>query len=74
MLAYPNPTFDKWVFDANNQNIQAIKIYDVLGKRIFQDDPNTSIFEVDASNWESGIYMSTIMIGTTITNQLLIKK
>ncbi len=74
LVAYPNPTLDKWTFESDNQIIQEISIYDVLGNRVYVSQPNASIFEVNAFSWKAGIYMSQIKVNNKTIHDVLLKK
>ncbi|MBG7630885.1 MAG: hypothetical protein IZT56_10665, partial [Bacteroidetes bacterium] len=48
LAAYPNPTNSKWTISTINQQIQAIDVYNVIGKRVLSLKPNTMSANVDA--------------------------
>ncbi len=57
--AYPNPSNG----DRININITSsephdlnLSIYNALGQKVYQDERNTTAFEVNCSNWQNGYY------------------
>lgn len=50
---YPNPTSNILIIDSNNQQIETIEIYDMLGKQILK----TNQSDINVSNLKSGIYL-----------------
>ena len=61
---YPNPTKNSVNFIANT-NIQELKVFDVLGKKVYSVTPLQTDFEMNLSNLNSGVYF----IKATINNQ-----
>lgn len=67
--AYPNPGSGKFYFELGNRGeYLKIEVYDILGKRIYQSDINSTFSEVDLSTQLNGIYFYRI---TTQEGQLL---
>lgn len=58
--SYPNPTQNVWNIRAN-QNITAIKLYDVLGKQVQAFQPNSETAVIDAAELSKGLYFATII-------------
>ncbi|MBD3636578.1 MAG: T9SS type A sorting domain-containing protein [Crocinitomicaceae bacterium] len=56
---YPNPATDV-VYLNSSIEIQAINIYDVSGKSVFQSAPNMMYVDVDFSTFSSGLYVITV--------------
>lgn len=56
---FPNPTHSNWTVKGA-QNIESVKVYDILGKRVLSMTPSTSEVQIDASGLVSGIYIAKI--------------
>ena len=74
LLAYPNPTSNQWVISTNDQVINTIDVYDVLGQKVISLQPNALSADVDASNLPSGVYISIIATDAGTVSKKLIKK
>ena len=73
-IAYPNPTTS--VFYVNNKDIKTIKIYDITGRLVKQQDCiGIDLEQVDVNKLTKGLYIMQLqkMDGNTI-NSKLIKK
>jgi ELWxxDGT repeat protein len=58
---YPNPTRNTLHLKVDNQQIKEVKIYNLLGKQVFQSSAKTSEIEkVNISQLSSGMYMIQI--------------
>jgi len=73
LMAYPNPSNSKWTISTKDQEIQAIDVYNVLGKRVLSLKPNTLSAKVDASGLAPGVYISTITTEKGTSSRKLIK-
>jgi len=73
LAAYPNPTNSKWTISTRNQEIQAIEVYNVIGKRVLSLKPNTMSAKVDASSLAPGVYIATITTEKGTSSRKLIK-
>ncbi len=67
---FPNPSIDHWTVTTNSDIITEISVYDLLGKKIIKEEPNTTRFDIQASNLKTGIYITTIK---TVQGQETIK-
>ena len=55
---YPNPAQDKFTINFQNTNrIKHVEIYNVLGKRVYQNTPSSHVLEVDSSGFQTGVYL-----------------
>jgi aminopeptidase N len=54
---YPNPGNEILHIQGNHNEVTKIKIYDVLGKLIYQDSMQESLKEIHVSNWLNGTYI-----------------
>ena len=70
---YPNPAFD-FVKIENNEEIKAVEVYDVSGKRIESLAVKGKTLSVDVSKFEKGIYSFKIITEKTIETKKVIKK
>jgi len=73
LAAYPNPTNSKWTISTRDQQIQAIDVYSVIGKRVLSLKPNTMSANVDASVLSPGVYIATITTEKGTSSRKLIK-
>lgn len=70
---FPNPTTDILNVISKN-NIDTIQVYDILGKLIFETNPNIISPTIDMSNLKSGIYLvkiNSLEGGTSETIKIL---
>jgi hypothetical protein len=58
--AFPNPTNNVWNIKTNNQQIQSVVVYDVLGKQVFALQPKSDRVEINSEKFSKGIYMAKI--------------
>lgn len=56
---YPNPTTNNWNI-VSNTTINAITVFDILGKQVTALTPNASEVEISTSNITTGIYFARI--------------
>lgn len=67
---YPNPS-DNWVMiEMYDQNIHELKIFDVMGRSVFQGIINDKK-RLDISRWNPGLYI--IRIGDTTIRKLIVE-
>lgn len=71
---YPNPTDSQWSISTNNDVINEIEVFNMLGKRVIYLAPKALSAEVDASNLPSGIYITRIITEAGTISQKLIKQ
>ncbi len=71
ILIYPNPTNEilNINYGTNNIDIKSIEIYDMLGKKVYQN--NSKVESIDLSNFNIGIYLIEI---STENNGKITKK
>lgn len=70
---YPNPTNNSWNVFAKNEVITSIKVFNILGKRVLELQPNTLSVNLDASALMAGIYISKISTKAGSITKKLIK-
>jgi len=73
LMAYPNPSNSKWTISTKDQEIQAIEVFNVIGKRVLSVNPNALSANVDASSLSPGVYIATITTQKGTSSRKLIK-
>lgn len=73
LVAYPNPTNSSWTISTGGQEIQAIDLYNVIGKRVLRLEPNNISANVDDSSLAPGVYIATIKTEKGTSSRKLIK-
>ncbi|WP_159951831.1 BNR-4 repeat-containing protein [Polaribacter septentrionalilitoris] len=59
---YPNPAKENFTITVQNINkIKKIEIYNMLGKRVYQNTPNTNTLEINNTNFSSGMYLINVL-------------
>lgn len=69
---YPNPTRDIINF-ASSENIENIKIYNLLGQEIFSQQINSNEFILDISNQPTGTYIAKVSFNGKFQSLKLVK-
>ena len=72
--AYPNPTMNSWNISTENEIINSIEIFNVLGKSVISLRPSSREVTIDASNLATGMYFSVISTDAGASTRKLIKK
>ena len=67
---YPNPTQNQWNFVSNDEIINCVTLYDMLGKKVTSLKPNSLNISIDATNLNQGIYLAKV---ETISSNQTIK-
>lgn len=70
----PNPSNTTWNIQSKSQNIISIQVYDILGKQIMTMSPNAQNFEIDASKFDTGMYLAKIKTDNGVKTLRLIKQ
>jgi hypothetical protein len=72
---YPNPAEDKATISVSGlMNAAKIVVSDMQGRILLSDDMNESTYELNTSNYASGVYYIRIISGNTVNTQKLIVK
>ncbi|PTM10868.1 MAG: hypothetical protein DA407_02735 [Bacteroidetes bacterium] len=71
--AFPNPTNNVWNIKTNNQNIESVVLYDILGKQVLSTKPNTSNVEINSENLSNGLYFAKVRTNSGEANLRLVK-
>lgn len=71
---YPNPTSHLWNISTNNERITLLEVYDITGKRVFSKRPQSETTHIDASDFNSGIYIVKLSTKRGFVSKKLIKE
>ncbi len=71
---YPNPTKNVWTIEASLSTIDAIEVYDILGKKVQSLSPNSQEATIDASQLRTGLYLAKVYSGEAFKTIRLIKE
>jgi hypothetical protein len=72
---YPNPAEDKATISVNGlMNATKIVVSDMQGRILLSDDMTESTYELNTSNYASGVYYIRIISGNAVNTQKLIVK
>lgn len=71
---YPNPTQNSWTIKSQNQPINSINVFNVLGKQVLSLTLNTDEVTINGSGLKSGIYFAQIKTLTGLNSIKLIKQ
>lgn len=70
---YPNPTTDKVFVEANAQ-LESVRVFDLLGRKVLETFPQTEKAEVDFNTLKAGIYLAVISSEGKRTVKKIVKK
>ncbi len=74
IAVFPNPSSDRWMISSDTQLITSVEVYDILGRRVMVETPNTNTHEINASNLRTGIYIANVATAQGQKTIKLIKK
>jgi hypothetical protein len=57
---YPNPSESIWNVKTNNQILNSIQVFDILGKQVLTLNPNATNAVIDATNLSNGLYFAKV--------------
>lgn len=60
LRVYPNPVKDFFILDGLN-DASSIRVYDALGRIVFQSETLNASLSVHSSNWENGVYTLVVI-------------
>ena len=72
--AYPNPTKSNWTIHTGNAQVEAIEVFNLLGKKVFVPTTINTKTTIHSSNLSSGIYLAKIKTDNGQTTIKLIKE
>tara|TARA_B100000795_G_scaffold256999_1_gene229871 strand:- start:1221 stop:1832 length:612 start_codon:yes stop_codon:yes gene_type:complete len=55
---YPNPTID--YLNISSQNIESVKVYNMIGRLVLSDTNTTSDLKLDVSSLKNGVYLTVV--------------
>lgn len=74
VYAFPNPTKNFITISSKNKNINKITLYNILGRKIIELQPNSLSSIIDMSNFANGIYIAKISTSSGIGSIKLLKE
>ena len=72
-MIYPNPADDKAIISVSVAGAKIV-VSDMQGRILLSDDMNESTYELNTSNYVSGVYYIRIISGNAVSTQKLIVK
>ena len=70
---FPNPVNDVLTIKAQN-NVEDVKVFNMLGQMVLRQNPNTRDCTVDLSAMQTGAYFVQVSIGNTVQTVRVLKK
>ena len=73
---YPNPAKNNFTIKFQNiDNVKNVEIYDILGKRVYQNSSLTNVLKIENTGFKSGIYLIKTLLGNNkvMHTKLLVK-
>lgn len=71
---FPNPSNDHWTISSENRDIISLQVFNIQGKLLLLDNPNSHTVKIDASGLAEGIYLTKISTDSGIRVFRLVKK
>ncbi|HYX09365.1 MAG TPA: HYR domain-containing protein [Bacteroidales bacterium] len=71
---YPNPTTGKIYIKCTTQNIQALNILDVFGKKVVEKNYSSENRTIDLSELKNGIYILNILTANEVYTTKIVKE
>lgn len=70
---YPNPA--NGIFTVESTNMSHVTVYNLVGQMVYDNATNEKHVNIDASTWNSGIYMVTITDrqGASVTRKIVVR-
>lgn len=73
LKVFPNPSKGIWNLQTQNQIIQSVIVYDILGKKVFVSKPNSAIAIIENTALSKGVYFAKIVTANGQSNIKLVK-
>jgi len=73
LKVFPNPSKEIWNLHTQNEIIQSIIVYDILGKKVFVSKPNSEIAIIENTALSKGVYFAKIVTANRQSNIKLVK-
>ena len=74
ILCYPNPTSDIIHLETNHEGCVRIQLYDIVGRKIIENNFNDNHFQLNISHLNSSIYLLKISQGEESSVYKIVKK
>ncbi|AZQ44905.1 T9SS type A sorting domain-containing protein [Nonlabens ponticola] len=71
---YPNPSSSEWNITSDNNDIQSIEVYSLLGNKVSSLDVETNVARIDNTGLAQGVYLAKVNTAAGSTTIKLIKK
>ncbi|MCG1035324.1 fibronectin type III domain-containing protein [Polaribacter sargassicola] len=71
---YPNPVNEELYFKSQDNNIDELTVYNLLGQEVLKVQPNVLSTEVDMSNLLTGVYIVKVKVGKELGVYRVVKK
>ena len=71
--AFPNPTTNRWTISTESM-IDQVVVYDIVGKKVLEINPNTSSTNLDASALKTGVYIAKVTTAEGTQSLKLLKQ
>ena len=70
---FPNPS--NGIFTVESANMSRVTVYNLVGQMVYDNTTNEKHVNIDASTWNSGIYMVTITDrqGISVTRKIVVR-
>ena len=73
LKVFPNPSESIWNVKTNNQILNSIQVFDILGKQVLTLNPNATNAVIDATNLSNGLYFAKVKTDEGSSTLKLIK-
>ncbi|NRD18625.1 T9SS type A sorting domain-containing protein [Winogradskyella eckloniae] len=74
LAIYPNPSVDSWLVSTKTDAIQSIEVFNLLGTKVMQLNPDARTVNIDATNLVPGMYITKISTAYGTVSRKLIKR
>jgi hypothetical protein len=75
LQVYPNPTRDNVTISIDGFVIQKVKVVNVLGQIVYEEEPKTSNIEINTTELNQGTYFIQVLVdGNLVTKKLKVIK
>jgi hypothetical protein len=64
LVAYPNPVQDNFTIRLTTDEVATIKVHDVTGRIVWNDQSAQQLVSISTSNWEIGTYIVDVTQGS----------
>lgn len=74
LTIYPNPTNDVIKVATQHQTISVVELFDITGKKLISEKPQSLAFQIDASHLVAGVYILKLSTPNGFVTKKVIKK